>query len=337
MKFLKQNSLAIIISLGILLLYLFRVFQVDGYLSFDPNGQLLNARLQEFITLFLSVVVEAFPFVILGVIISVLVALFVSEKFFHRIIPKNRFLSHIVISLLGFLMPVCECGNVPVARRLISKKFSVSHAVTFLLAAPILNPITIWSTYEAFGSDISIVLIRIGAAFFVANFIGILISFKRDQNSLLTEKFYKEVCEIQEHEGHNHSKIQEGLEIFRNEFLEVMKLLVLGAAFAAISQVFIPREIIASIGQSPFLSIIAMILFAFIISICSNVDAFVALPYASTFTLGSIVSFLVFGPMIDMKILTMLRSSFKLKLLIFITVFVTLFSILIGLIVNYFI
>lgn len=337
MKLLKENSLAIIISFGIILLYLFKILQLDSYLAFDPTGQLIAARIQEFITLFLSVVVEAFPFVILGTTISVLVALFVSESFFHRIIPKNRFLSHIFISFFGFLMPVCECGNVPVARRLITKNFTVSQAVTFLLAAPILNPITLWSTYEAFRPDISIVLIRIGAAFFVANFIGILISFKKNQNSLLTDKFYREVCDIREHHHHEHSKFSEGIEIFRNEFVEIMKLLILGAAFAALSQVFIPREIIASIGQSPLLSIIAMILFAFIISICSNVDAFVVLPYASTFTLGSIVSFLVFGPMIDMKILTMLKSSFKLKLLLFITIFVTLFSVLIGLMVNYFI
>lgn len=335
MKLLKQNSLAIIISSGLILLYLFKTLQIEKYLLFDPEGQLINSRVQEFITLFLSVIVEAFPFVILGVGISVIVALFVSEKWLHRFLPKNRFLSHIFISFFGVFMPVCECGNVPVARRLISKNFTVSQAVTFLLAAPIINPITLWSTYEAFRPDISIMIIRLGAAFFVANFIGILISYKKDQNSLLTEKFYQEVCDVHEH--HNYSKFSEGIEIFQNEFIEVMKLLAIGAVFAALSQVFIPRDIIMSIGQSPFLSIIAMILFAFIISICSNVDAFVVLPYASTFTLGSIVSFLVFGPMIDIKILTMLKSSFNLKLLIFISLFVLLFSILIGLMVNYFI
>ncbi len=335
MKLLKQNSFLILILLIVAGVYLFKLFNLDQYLAYDPNGQILAAKVQEFITLFLSVIVEAFPFILLGVAVSVIVGLFVSEEWLHKHLPKNRFVSHILISLLGFLMPVCECGNVPVARRLIAKNFTVSQSVTFLLAAPVVNPITLWATYQAFAPDTSIVLIRAVSAFIVANFIGILISYKKDQNSLLTDEFYGEVCEVHEH--HDHGMFFEGIEIFQNEFIEVAKMLTIGAVFAALSQVFIPRDVITAIGQSPFLSIIAMILFAFVISVCSNVDAFVALPYVGTFTIGSIVSFLVFGPMIDMKILTMMKSTFKLKVLVLITLFVTLFSVLIGLIVNHFI
>lgn len=326
--------LAIGVSLVLVVLYLIKLANVDTFLKFDPEGQLVWRRLQEFVTFFLSIIVEAFPFVVLGVLISVIVGLFFKSEWLLKILPRNRFLNHILISLFGIFLPVCECGNVPVARRLIAKNFTVSQSVTFLLAAPIINPITLWATLEAFRPDTSIAVIRLLSALFVANFVGIVISYHKNQNTLLTDQFYAEVCEV---DDHHHSKIEEGIEIFHHEFIEVMKMLCLGAVFAAVTQVFVPREIITSLGQSSVLSIIAMMVFAFVISICSNVDAFVVLPYAGTFTLGSIVSFLVFGPMIDMKILTMLRTSFKPKLLLFITLFVALFSVLIGLVVNYFI
>jgi uncharacterized protein len=335
LKLLKNNSIVILVVTLLSAVYVFLALRGDNYLRYDIDGQLIASRVQEFITFFLSITIEAFPFVVLGVLISVIVNLFFKAEWMLRILPKNRILNHFVISLFGMFLPVCECGNVPVARSLISKNFTVSQSVTFLLSAPIINPITIWATIEAFRPDSTFVIVRVLAALVISNLIGIIISFKKDQNTLLTEKFYAEVCE-HDHD-HSKNKLGEAFEIFQNEFINVMKLLCLGAIFAALTQIFIPRELITSIGQSPFLSIISMMLFAFVISICSNVDAFVVLPYVSTFTIGSIMSFLVFGPLVDMKIITMLKGSFKWKLLLFISVTVGVFSLLLGLIVNYFI
>ncbi len=334
--FIKKNLskiLMLLITLGLAAAY---IFKLPDYLKFTSEGQFLALKLQDLLTLFLGIIVEAFPFVILGVVVSVLVGVFVKEKWVLERLPKNRFLSHIIISLLGVLMPVCECGNIPVARRLLLKGFTVSQAITFLLAAPILNPVTFITTREAFSFAPEVVWIRMIAGFFIANFIGILLSFKKDQTDLLTEEFYAEVCEQHDHHHHG-SKIDEALEIFQTEFIEVMKVLIIGALLAALSQTFIPRDLILLIGQNPITSIIAMLLLALIISICSNVDAFFALSYANTFTLGSIMTFLVFGPMIDIKILTMMRSTFKYKTLILITLLVSMLSILVGLAVNYFV
>src|SRR5882757_515355 len=94
----------------------------------------------EIFTLFLGLVVEAFPFIVLGVVVSTLIALFVKDEWIKKYVPKNRFLSHPLVALLGILLPVCQCGNVPVARRLLAKGFPVSQAITFMLAAPIVNP-----------------------------------------------------------------------------------------------------------------------------------------------------------------------------------------------------
>lgn len=291
--------------------------------------------LQDLITIFLGITVEAFPFLIIGVCFSVLVELFIKSEWILKIVPKNRFISHPLIAVIGVFMPVCECGNVPVARRFLMHKFTVSQTITFLLAAPIINPITFISTLEAFNFDKSVAIYRVVAAYVIAVFVGILISFKKNQEEFLTESMVHEI-DICEHDHSHEGKFEKGLEVFKNEFFTTAKLLMIGALIAALTQTLLPRSVIESVGSSPTLSILAMIILAFIVSICSNIDAFFALAYVNTFTLGSLITFLVFGPMIDMKILTMLKSTFKTKLLIFLTVIVALLSALAGLLFNYF-
>ncbi len=285
---------------------------------------------QEIFTLFLGLTIEAFPFIVLGVIISTLIALYVREDKILQYLPKNRFFSHAVIGFSGIFIPVCECGNIPVARRLIMKKFSVSQATTFLLAAPIVNPITFITTLEAFNIDKSVAFMRIGFGYLIALIIGLIISYKKDQSSLLKEDFHQETCESHDH---THQKYR-GLEIFQREFIGVFRLLFIGAVIAALTQSLIPREFLDVIGSHPILSVLAMIFLGFIVSICSNVDAFFALSYSTTFTLGSLMSFMIFGPMIDIKILSMLKSTFKVRFLIWLSVAVTLFAIAVGIGVN---
>src|SRR5260221_1779172 len=324
MSKLKLNFNKLLVLLLLAGLFLYQILDVNKFLNFSPNGQIILARIQDFLTLVLSIVIEAFPFIILGVVISVLVGIdffpWVNSKItqhktllfpiyyllqFLKSVDKkfhsNRIYSHVKISLMGVLLPVCECGNIPVARRLIMNGYSTSQSITFLLAAPILNPVTFITTSEAFSFDKSVVIIRMISGFLIANFIGILLSYKKDQKDLLNESFL-ETCKVEEHH-HHHNKFEHALEIFQSEFLEVIKVLFIGAVLAAISQTFVPRDVIASIGQNPILSIVAMIILALVVSICSNVDAFFALSYANSFTIGSLLSFLVFGPMIYIKIL----------------------------------
>jgi uncharacterized protein len=334
------------------------ITRFDLYLKFDLTGQITANKLSDFVTTFRSIVIQAFPFVVLGVTISGLIEINIIKIIIdfsnknsilpiqlidraykklqtttHLPLTNNRFFRHFKVSFIGFLMPVCECGNIPVARRFMLRGFSPSETITFLLAAPILNPITIWSTWEAFRDPV-ILVGRILGGFFIANFVGILMSYKKDQNLFLTQKFYDEICEVHDHE-HTHHPLKQFIEVFQKEFLSVIFMLIIGALIAASSQIFLSRNIISAIGQNAFLSIIALILFSFMISVCSSVDAFLAVSFARTFTVGSILSFLVFGPMIDIKILTLMKGSFKTSTLVTITALVTLFSILIGLIVNY--
>src|SRR5215203_3888069 len=315
----------------------------------------LPTELQDLITLALSIVVEALPFVILGALVSVIVRFFAPTERILRLLPKRPLLRRLSISLFGTFMPVCECGNVPVARGLVIRGLSVAESTTFLLAAPIINPVTLLATSQAFPLDPSIVWIRMAGGLLIANLVGGLIALYKDQMELVSKGFYNTLCQVgtadelhhrehrHEHHDHDHhhasnrwwDRWQEGIVIFRDEVSLMLKVLCLGALIAGATQVFVPRDVLTSLGSDPFLSILAMIALAFIISICANVDAFFALAYSNTFTIGSIVAFLVFGPMIDIKMLTMMRTTYKVRLLAVITILVTLTSILIGLVVNY--
>ena len=107
--------------------------------------------LQTFTTRFLGIFIEAAPFLLLGTLVSGLIEAFVSRELIARLMPRSAFLATVLGGLLGFAFPVCECGVVPVARRLMHKGLPVSVAVSFLLAAPIMNPIVLASTFAAFG------------------------------------------------------------------------------------------------------------------------------------------------------------------------------------------
>jgi len=310
--------------------------------SASALGFSLPTRLQDFITLTLSIVVEALPFVILGALVSAVIRLFATTQRLIRLLPKRPVLRRLSVSLCGSFMPVCECGNMPVARGLMVRGLSVADSITFLLAAPIINPVTLLTTSQAFRLDASMVWIRLFGALFIANLVGGLIALYKDQRDLLSKGFYNTMCEVEaldhhNHDGHHHhaSRWQEGIEIFRDEVSLMLKMLCLGAVIAGLTQVFVPRDVLTSLGGHPVFSILAMIALAFVISICSNVDAFFALAYSNTFTVGSLAAFLVFGPMIDIKMLALMRTTYKAWLLGAMTLLVTLSSILIGLVVNY--
>jgi uncharacterized membrane protein YraQ (UPF0718 family) len=307
----------------------------------------LPTELQDFVTLALSVVVEAMPFVVLGALVSAVIRLYVpAERLISRL-PKRPLLRRLTISLFGTFMPVCECGNVPVARGLMIRGLTVAESTTFLLAAPIINPVTLLATSQAFRLDPSIVWIRMAGALFIANLVGGLVALYKNQVDLVSKGFYNTLCEVEATDGHHHAdhhsghhdhhlpRWQEGIVIFRDEASLMLKVLCLGAVIAGLTQVFVPRDVLTSLGGHPVLSILAMVALAFIVSICANVDAFFALAYSSTFTAGSIVAFLVFGPMVDIKMLALMKTTYKARLLAVITLLVTLSSVLIGLIVNY--
>lgn len=294
-------------------------------------GDLLSDAVQDFVTLSASVVIESLPFVFLGILLSIAVQLWLPADFFARRLPRNPALRRAVVSLLGVLLPVCECGNVPLARGLIQRGLSVGESMTFLLAAPILNPVTIITTYQAFGWDDGILVSRIVGGFVIANLVGWVFSRHPQPLSLLTPGF-RAAC------AHDHaeaaSKPARAARMFAEETSAMLPALFVGSAVAGLIQVVVSREHLVALGQNPLLSVLVLMVLAFVVSICSNVDAFFVLSFGSTFMPGAIVAFLVFGPMIDIKMLALLRTTFTARTLAQLTAIVALASLALGLAVN---
>jgi uncharacterized membrane protein YraQ (UPF0718 family) len=310
--------------------------------AFDSLG--LPDRAQDTVTLALSVIIESAPFVFLGILLSTVVQVWLPHGFLLRFLPRQPLLRRAVISLLGMFFPVCECGNVPLARGFMVGGFTVPESITFLLAAPILNPVTIITTHQAFGFGDGILITRIVAGFIIANVIGWLFSRHPDPDSLLTPDFAATCArpEPSDHDhdhGHRHgqgpSRIQTSVDLFARETAVIMPALFIGSLVAALTQVLVPRSVLLELGSNPVWSVLAMMALAFIVAVCSNVDAFFVLSFGSTFMPGGIAAFLTFGAMIDVKMLALMRTTFTTRTLVQITALVALMSAAAGLLLNY--
>lgn len=298
----------------------------------DTNAGLPDAA-RDFFTLSISVFLESLPFIFLGVLLSVLVQIWLPATFFDRLLPRRPVFRRAVMSLFGVLLPVCECGNVPLARGLMMRGFTVSESMTFLLAAPILNPVTIITTYQAFGWDHGILAGRIIGGFVIANLVGWLFSKHPRQSDLLTPRFEAH-CQSHHSDSESASKLRRSVTGFAEETSAMLPALVLGSAVAGAIQVGVSRDILIALGSNPIWSVLALMGLAFVIAICSNVDAFFILSFGSTFMPGSIVAFLTFGAMVDLKMLVLLRTTFTTATLIRLTTIVGLCCLILGFGVN---
>lgn len=259
-------------------------------------------------SIFISILIEAIPFILIGVILSGIIQMFVSEEMIARIMPKNRFLAVLFGALAGVLFPACECGIIPIMRRLLLKGVPLHAGVAFMLTAPIINPIVLFSTFIAFGNRWSVVFYRGGLALAVSVIIGIILSYQFKDNQLLKPD------EPGHHHHHHHSLLQKLGGTLRHaidEFFSVGKYLIIGAFIAAAMQTYVKTSTLLAIGQNDVSSSLVMMGLAFVLSLCSEVDAFIASSFSSTFSLGSLIAFLVFGAMVDIKNLLMMLAAFK--------------------------
>jgi uncharacterized protein len=325
-------------------------------------------QLNNAFTLFLSLLVEAIPFLLLGVLLSSILLIFIDERWLIARMPKHPVLGAFVGSCVGFLFPVCECGNVPVARRLIMQGVPMPVAIGFLLAAPTVNPIVIWSTWIAFRDRPEIVVLRVVFSLLIATIIGYIFSVQKDLKPILqpaivmgtlrtepnfnkgaslldggdfmlggagvaTQRMTPDLIQLPKR------SLRENLDLLLDNVVQEMRelggVLVLGSAVAAAIQTLTPREVIVSLGEGPIISIVVMMLLAGSISICSTVDSFFALSFAATFTSGSLLAFLVFGPMFDLKSIGLMLSIFKPKAIFYIFAIVTQLTFLLTLFVNF--
>ncbi len=333
-------------------------------------------------TLFLSLLVEAIPFLLIGVAFSSLLMFFVDERSLIGVLPKNAFLGALAGSLIGIVFPVCECGNVPVARRLLLQGAPTAVSIGFLLAAPTINPVVFWATWVAFRGQPEVLFLRVGFTLLIATTIGWVFSRQPDigpflQPSVARSRFRQDSSieadkpsllsggtfiqggmpggdgigtamrldtpmaqrfvanpALEQSLG---NKLMLAAENMVRELRELGAVLVLGSAIAAVVQVAAPRELILGLGQNMVSSILAMMLLAVVVSICSTVDSFFALSFASAFTTGSLLAFLIFGPMIDLKNIGLMLTVFKGRAVFYLFALAAMMTFALALFVNLYI
>ncbi|MEM9563946.1 MAG: permease [Actinomycetota bacterium] len=251
-------------------------------------------------TLFVSVCIQALPFLVLGVVVSGLIATFVSPDLVHRILPRSPVLAVPTAGVAGLALPGCECGSVPIAGRLVRSGTPPAAALTFLLAAPAINPVVLVSTAVAFPGDGRLVLARFLASFFAAIIVGWWWA-NRNDDSLL---------KVDPHDhDHGSSHWARFVDVASRDFVHAGGYLVVGAMAAATLQLVVPRTVLATVADNELLSVLMFAGLAVVLSICSEADAFVAAGLPQ-FSLTSRLVFLVVGPVIDLKLVAMHTGVF---------------------------
>lgn len=241
---------------------------------------------------------------------SAAIEVYVPARVFERLTALPKPLQLPAAGLAGLAFPVCECGSVPVARRLAAKGLTPAAAVTFMLSAPVLNPVVIASTVVAYRGRETfwpMVLGRAGLGLVAAMAVGWVVA-RSNKADLLRPRPGKEL----EHE-HSHdpgSRTRAFFTHLAGDFVFMGRFLVIGAIVAALLQTFVPQSIIASVADTPILSLVAMMGLAFVLSLCSESDAFVAASFVQ-FGVGAQLAFLVFGPMVDTKLGILYSATFN--------------------------
>lgn len=305
------------------------------------GGRLFLAqRFQTFVTIFLGIFIEAAPFLLIGSLVSGLIAVFIDQSMLDRYLPRRALPAALSGAALGLIFPVCECGVVPVTRRLYEKGLPMSVGVAFLLAAPVINPVVMISTYAAFGWG-PVLWGRIVFSFLVAAIVGLIFHVAQPREVLrpALQAAHDAACHLDHSQpialkARWWQRTQQALNTAGDDFLDMARYLIIGSLLAATMQTLVPQNLLLAIGQGPVTSVLAMQALAFVLSVCSTVDAFLALAFSPIFTTGSVVTFLTFGPMVDIKSALMFLGVFQRRIVLYLILLPLLLTLLIGIFWN---
>jgi uncharacterized membrane protein YraQ (UPF0718 family) len=284
---------------------------------------------------FVSIILEALPFVMLGSLLGGLFEVFVPRELVVRLLPEKKILGILVAASLGLLLPVCECAVIPFTRRLVRKGVPFSTAVAYLLAGPIVNVLVGSATLMAYAWNWHVLAARMFFGYVVAVSVALCMDrFFPGHSALLdsmkTGDSQADSCGCghdhehhhdhgHEHHEHNHAhktppiwaRLAEAVNHAGDDFLAVGQFLVFGAFFASICQTVIPRQTFLLMAHAPALAIMVMMGLAVVLNLCSGADAFVAASFRSVLPLSAQMGFMVLGPMLDLKLSAMYLSFIR--------------------------
>jgi uncharacterized membrane protein YraQ (UPF0718 family) len=273
------------------------LLSVDGLARSGDVGSVLDVageRAQTFATIFLGIFFEALPFLLFGALVAGAIRALAREEWLARLSSRTPLWAALVGGALGMAVPACECGAVAIGRRLLARGVTLPLGIAFMLAAPVVNPLVLVSTGTAFGSTPWLVAARLGIAFVIAVVIALVFSLYPSPAGMHS-------AGVRESERTPGSGPGSVARLAAEEFLELAPYLVVGGMAAALLQTFVPRTALLGLGQDPVLSVAAMMLLAVLLSVCSSVDAFIALSFVGTFSTGAILAFMLFGPIVNLK------------------------------------
>ena len=308
------------------------------YFALKPLAEILQIPVNTIINVFLGIMLQAVPFLLIGVLLSSAIQVFVPQDAIERRFPKSTGLGMAAAILGGFCLPVCDCASIPIFRSLVRKGIPLPVAVTFMTATPVINPVVMLSTYYAFNGDMTIVISRVCWGIAAAVSIGLIVGGWAAKGRVLSGgALDRLICSCgcyEDAESITTFKGKAGLFIRHSqaEFFSVGKYLVIGIFISSLFQTLGTGIFTtAQSGAGLAISMAIMMAMAFVLSLCSSSDAIVARSFANQFPMGAIMGFLVFGPMMDIKNVMMLSSGFtkgfivKLVLTAFIVCFAIVF------------
>lgn len=310
-----KQPLTIIVLIPAVMLALYAIFNT----VLNTGGNAASV-LSIFSTRFLGIFIEAVPFLLMGSVVSGLIESFITADDLARWMPKRALPATAAGTFLGFAFPVCECGVVPVVRRLYNKGLPMGVGVAFLLAAPVMNPIVFVSTYIAFGWG-AVLIGRFVITAVVALAVGLIFSYAARPIEVLQPVSLAPVRGGSQQAVQPRRTLWDGIanamSVASNEFFEMGRYLIIGTMLAAGMQTTLSQDVMLALGQGPVQSVLVMQLLAFVLSVCSTVDSFLALAFVNTFTTGSILAFLSFGPMVDIKSMLMFMGVFRQRVVLY--------------------
>ncbi len=265
------------------------------------------------VNVFLGILLQAVPFLLIGVLLSSAIQVFISDRLIAEKFPKHPAGGFLFALLAGFCLPVCDCTSIPVFRSIVRKGVPLSAAVTFLSAAPVINPVVMLSTWYAFGGNWKIVACRVGLGLFCAVLIGLSFSGAKSKSDILIGGGLGALCGCGCTADPGAGKLESFMLHAMSEFFSVGKYLLMGAFVSALFQTMGAGLSRTGAGDGLLLPLLLMMAMAFFFSLCSSSDAVVARSFAAQFPMGALMGFLVFGPMMDVKNVLMLSGSFSKK------------------------
>lgn len=298
-----------LLMFGILFFLVLNLYKISRMYNIDLN------ILKEIYVKFVSMLLETLPFIIIGAFFSGIIQVFISEEQIINTFKKGRLISSFTAVGIGFFLPICDCGIIPIARGLIKKGIDISAIITFLIAAPIVNPIAILATIIALGSsNTEIIVLRVILGIAVAIVVGQVLGRSGFSNKDVRDEYYCNCssCKVFISKGESFiKKLSFAFSFIVDEFINIGSFVVLGVFISSTMQTLLNIEMFKLDTGNLWGNILIILIFSSIFSVCSTSDVFIARGFIEVIPKGTVLGYLILGPLFSIKNIMILFSSFK--------------------------